>query len=92
MIYVLAHVCVCVQVNPERVGFYRVAYSSEMFSSLTSALASNVLSAEDRLGLQNDALALVSSPDTPTLPLLGLYIHCIWTIYMYMYVTIHTCT
>ena len=48
------------QVNPERVGFYRVAYSSDLFSNLTTALSSHTLSACDRLGLQNDAFAMVS--------------------------------
>ena len=48
------------QVNPERVGFYRVGYSSDLFSNLTPALSSHTLSACDRLGLQNDAFAMVS--------------------------------
>ena len=51
---------VCVQVNPERVGFYRVSYSSELFLGLRPALSSHTLSARDRLGLQNDAFAMVS--------------------------------
>ena len=54
-------VCVCVQVNPERVGFYRVSYSSELFQSLTPALTSHTLSPRDRLGLQNDAFAMVGT-------------------------------
>ena len=47
------------QVNPERVGFYRVSYSSELFLALSPALSSHTLSARDRLGLQNDAFAMV---------------------------------
>ena len=45
--------------NLDRVGFYRVSYSSELFQSLTPALTSHTLSPRDRLGLQNDAFAMV---------------------------------
>ena len=45
------------QLNPGRVGFYRVSYSSDLFSPLLPALRD--LPPQDRLGLQNDAFALV---------------------------------
>lgn len=53
------------QVNPERVGFYRVAYSLDLFSRLTPALSSHTLSAKDRLGLQNDSFAMVRQQRHP---------------------------
>ena len=48
------------QVNHARQGFYRVSYSSDLFSKLLPALQDGSLSAQDRLGLQNDTFALVS--------------------------------
>ena len=47
------------QVNPERVVVYRVVNSSELFSNPTPALSSHTLSTQDRLGLQNEAFAMV---------------------------------
>ncbi len=47
----------CIQVNPSRQGFYRVSYSPSLLSPLLAVLGQ--LSAQDRLGLLNDALALV---------------------------------
>ena len=49
------------QLNPGRQGFYRVSYSSDLYSPLLPALQDGSLSAQDRLGLQNDAFALVSN-------------------------------
>ena len=48
------------QVNPGRQGFYRVSYSPDMFSCLLLALRQDSLSPQDRMGIQNDAFALVS--------------------------------
>ena len=48
------------QVNPGRQGFYRVNYSSDLFSPLLPVLKDGSLSAQDRMGLQSDAFALVS--------------------------------
>ncbi len=45
--------------NPGRQGFYRVNYTSEMFSTLLPALKDRSLCAQDRLGLQSDTFALV---------------------------------
>ena len=47
------------QVNPGRQGFYRVNYTFDLFSLLLPALKDGSLSAQDRLGLQSDAFALV---------------------------------
>ena len=47
------------QLNPGRMGYYRVSYSTDLFSPLLPALKDGSLSAQDRLGLQNDAFALV---------------------------------
>ena len=60
----ILHCIVLPQVNPERVGFYRVSYTTDLFSALTPALRDHTLSPRDRLGLQNDAFALVRSPAT----------------------------
>jgi puromycin-sensitive aminopeptidase len=62
-----------VLVNPERVGFYRVAYSSELFSNLTPALSSHTLSPRDRLGLQNDAFAMARAGVGDTVDVLALF-------------------
>ena len=48
-------------VNPGRQGFYRVSYSSDLFSLLLPVLQDGSLSAQDRLGMQNDAFALVNA-------------------------------
>ena len=61
-------VCVCVatcvlvslfQLNPGRQGFYRVSYSTDLFSPLLPALRDGSLPPQDRLGILNDAFALV---------------------------------
>jgi puromycin-sensitive aminopeptidase len=62
-----------VLVNPEREGFYRVSYSSELFQSLTPALTSHTLSPRDRLGLQNDAFAMARSGVGSTVDVLALF-------------------
>ena len=48
------------QLNPGRSGFYRVSYSTDLFSPLLPALGDVTLSPQDRLGILNDAFALVS--------------------------------
>jgi puromycin-sensitive aminopeptidase len=62
-----------VLVNPERVGFYRVSYSSDLFLGLSPALTSHTLSARDRLGLQNDAFAMARSGVVSTVDVLALF-------------------
>lgn len=47
------------QFNPEQKGFYRVHYSTDMLAALTEAIPS--LPASDRLGLLDEAFALVIS-------------------------------
>ena len=47
------------KVNAGQTGFFRVNYSSEEWDRLRGAIASRSLSASDRLGLQNDAYALM---------------------------------
>ena len=47
------------QLNSGRQGFYRVSYSTDMFSPLLPALRDGTLSPQDRMGLLNDAFALV---------------------------------
>ena len=55
--------CDCVgyplQLNPGRQGFYRVSYSTDLFSALLPALRDGSLPPQDRLGILNDAFALV---------------------------------
>ena len=48
------------QVNPGRVGYYRVNYSNAMFEKLFVALKNGQLGERDRLAIQEDASALVS--------------------------------
>jgi aminopeptidase N len=47
-----------VQLNPGQSGFYRVAYSEELWDRLITAVAENMLPTVDRLGLLDDAVAL----------------------------------
>ncbi|RDW60627.1 hypothetical protein BP6252_12010 [Coleophoma cylindrospora] len=49
------------KVNADQSGFYRVAYSSERFLMLAQNAKDGLLSAEDRIGLVSDALALASN-------------------------------
>ncbi len=48
-----------VKVNAGQTGFYRVNYEAEQWRRLGEAVASMELPATDRLGLQNDAFALM---------------------------------
>ena len=48
-----------VKVNAGQTGFYRVNYSTEQWKRLGEAVGSMELPATDRLGLQNDAYALM---------------------------------
>ncbi len=48
-----------VKVNAGQTGFYRVNYDEEQWGRLGEAVASTSLPATDRLGLQNDAYALM---------------------------------
>ena len=48
------------QVNPGRVGYFRVNYSSAVFEKLFVALKEGRLEERDRLAIQEDASALVS--------------------------------
>lgn len=50
-----------VKLNAGQTGFFRVSYSEKDWSGLASAIANQELPAVDRLGLQNDAYALVRS-------------------------------
>ena len=49
------------KVNPDQTGFYRVNYTDEDWDRLAPAIASRVLPATDRLGIQNDAYALAKA-------------------------------
>ncbi|MBF8305033.1 MAG: puromycin-sensitive aminopeptidase [Acidobacteria bacterium] len=47
-----------VKLNPGQSGFYRVAYSEELWERLTGAVRAGALPTVDRLGLLDDAFAL----------------------------------
>ena len=47
-----------VKLNPGQSGFYRTAYSDELWQRLIPAIVSKTLSSVDRLGLLDDAFAL----------------------------------
>ena len=48
-----------IKVNPEQTGFYRVSYPPNEWDGLRGAIEALQLPATDRLGLQNDAFALM---------------------------------
>merc|ERR1711881_14360 len=50
-----------VKLNPGTYGFYRTKYSSDLLNALLPAVKDQSLPARDRLGLQTDLFALVSS-------------------------------
>ena len=54
-----------IKVNPGQTGFFRVHYPPEEWKLLRKAVANREVSAIDRLGLQNDAYALVRSGILP---------------------------
>uniref|UniRef100_A0A7S4IIB0 Aminopeptidase n=1 Tax=Vannella robusta TaxID=1487602 RepID=A0A7S4IIB0_9EUKA len=63
-----------IKLNAEQTGFYRVRYASnELRTQLADAIASNkVTSVCDRLGVQNDAMALARAGIIPTVEALEL--------------------
>ena len=54
-----------IKVNPMQTGFYRVRYSPEDLSRLTSPIENLVLPAVDRLGIQSDTYALAKGGYVP---------------------------
>ena len=54
-----------IKVNAGQTGFYRVNYSADEWARLTEAVARRELPATDRLGLQNDAYALMRAGMAP---------------------------
>ncbi|MQG73248.1 MAG: M1 family metallopeptidase [SAR202 cluster bacterium] len=65
-----------IKANPDQTGFYRVNYTDENWNKLELVLHSGQLSPTDRLGLQNDAYALMRAgivPATRFLSLAGQY-------------------
>jgi puromycin-sensitive aminopeptidase len=61
-----------VKVNPQQTGFYRVNYQPEDWERLVPAIRSLELSANDRLGVQNDAYALSRAGFLPVTQFLSL--------------------
>lgn len=59
--------------NPGRQGFYRVSYSTDLFSPLLPALRDGTLAPQDRLGLLNDAFALARAGVGSTVDVLRLF-------------------
>ena len=49
------------QLNCGTVGVYRVQYASEMLDSLITGIKNCTLAPRDRLGIQSDLFALVST-------------------------------
>ena len=54
-----------IKVNPLQTGFFRVKYPPEELARLRGPIESGVLPAADRLGIQNDAYALMRSGHIP---------------------------
>ena len=54
-----------IKINPGQTGFFRVHYPPAEWERLREAVANREVSATDRLGLQNDAYALVRSGILP---------------------------
>ena len=61
-----------VMVNPERTGFYRTNYSEDDWARLKRGVERLGLTAADRLGLQDDAYALVKAGYLPATQFLSL--------------------
>ena len=61
-----------VKVNAGQTGFYRVNYSPEGWEKLRAAVEGQQLPAIDRLGIQNDAYALVRAGHLPATQFLSL--------------------
>ena len=54
-----------VKVNAGQTGFYRVSYADDNWERLCGAVAAKAFPAPDRLGIQNDAYALMRAGITP---------------------------
>ena len=54
-----------IKVNPLQTGFFRVKYPPEELARLRGPIENGVLPAADRLGIQNDAFALMRSGHIP---------------------------
>ena len=54
-----------IKVNTMQTGFYRVRYPAEELARLTAPIETLVLPAADRLGIQNDAYALMRAGHVP---------------------------
>lgn len=61
-----------IKLNPGTIGLYRTAYPVEMSQKLRPAISDKSLSSVDRLGLQNDYLALCQAGKVKTVDLLKL--------------------
>ncbi|CAG2101681.1 unnamed protein product [Medioppia subpectinata] len=61
-----------VKLNPNSVGVYRVHYCQELLNLLLPAVGNKTLPPLDRLGLQNDLFALVTSGRTASVDILKL--------------------
>jgi puromycin-sensitive aminopeptidase len=61
-----------VKANPDQTGFYRVNYTDENWDNLELLLHGGQLSPTDRLGLQNDAYALMRAGIVPATRFLSL--------------------
>jgi puromycin-sensitive aminopeptidase len=64
-----------VKVNPGTVGFYRVQYSPEMLGLFRDAIRNKTLPPLDRLGLLDDAFAMVQAGQTTTMAVLDLMLN-----------------
>ncbi len=61
-----------IKVNPGQAGFFRVQYADEEIERLKAPISSLTLPAQDRLGLQSDAYALVKAGRIPASAYLNL--------------------
>lgn len=60
------------KLNPDQTGFFRVNYTSTDWQNLIPGIESQILSATDRLGIQNDAYALSKAGLLPVTQFLSL--------------------
>ncbi len=60
------------KLNPEQTGFFRVNYTSKDWQNLIPGIEAHLLSATDRLGIQNDAYALSKAGLLPVTQFLSL--------------------
>ena len=61
-----------IKVNAQQTGFYRVNYANEEWDKLKEAISSLALPPTDRLGLQNDAYALMKAGYAPATQFLSM--------------------